>query len=105
MNCILSFQTNGELYAKGYNVDGILGVGIPYNEEYQGLGTYIGHSETISEEWMLVMKNVRDISLQENNVSLGYGSAFCLAITEDNKLYGWGCFGEEERDGERIKIA
>ena len=96
----LILHEDGKLYSKGVNFDGLLGTGDYYNDQYEGDGTeYFSQDIYYQENWTLVMENVREIMhTRPTFVRNGELRSCCWAITEDNKLYGWGYFGDEENE-------
>ena len=106
---ILVLKNDGKLYSRGWNSDGILGTGQPFVKEFDDNGVAdLGNDYCNQDEWLFVMDGVRDIKF--SNISYHVdddliGGDVCLAITQDNQLYGWGLFGRKEQDGKIYKDA
>ena len=105
---MLALKNDGKLYSRGQNTDGILGIGAEFIDEAEFIGTInTGQDYWNYDEWLFVMDAVRDIKLrrlESHDEKGGYNSAYIgLAITNDDQLYGWGCFGKEERDSKIYK--
>ena len=107
---ILALKNDGRLYSRGWNIDGILGIGQSFVEVFDQSGVSdIGDDYYNGADWLFVMEGVRDIKYaysayydESDHDNLGQ---VCLAITQDNKLYGWGLFGAKEKDGKIYKDA
>lgn len=98
-------KEDGSVYTRGANFDGILGVGEEYVDVFGTEGVTNTQSNYSNyQDWLHVMDRVRDIEYTNWDYQQGekYGE-ICLAVTEENQLYGWGFFGAEERDGDIYK--
>lgn len=106
---VLALKTDGKLYARGHNDDGILGIGQPFAEGLEGDGTLHQNVDySNNEDWLFVMEDVQDIAVGQLSRSIDGVSVrgnVCLAITKDDKLYGWGVFGKKEQEGKIYKDA
>lgn len=105
----LVLKEDGSVYTRGENSNGRLGTGQAYVEEAKNFG--LGKNYSNYDKWLFVMDEVRDIGYYRYNyvdnsqlkITTPVLADVCLAITENNQLYGWGFFGVEQRNGEVYK--